>query len=194
MQSRRWRDCPSCRKCSRYCGRKFRVYKTAHKTCDTMNDYAIRRMAGAVHLQDLRCDGEAHAGCQAGCLLYWKEAWLKRTEPDAAAPWRPPADDNRRRAVDLADERRAGPGKPRRTGTLSLPGDGPAQVHDRGSPARQMGSPPLSAGLDEREREAAASSSGTASSPWSTPSPSGGLGIGIPIFAVQRENRRRRRN
>ncbi len=69
-----------------YCGRKFRVYKTAHKTCDTINNYAIRRMAGAVHLQDLRCDGEAHAGCQAGCLLFWKEAWLKRSQPDGAAP------------------------------------------------------------------------------------------------------------
>jgi len=62
-----------------YCGRTFRVYKTAHKTCDTVKDYNIRRMANAVHLEGLRCDGEEHAGCQAGCLLYWKEAWLKRS-------------------------------------------------------------------------------------------------------------------
>jgi hypothetical protein len=26
----------------------------------------------------LRCDGAAHDGCQAGCNLLWKEAWLKR--------------------------------------------------------------------------------------------------------------------
>src|SRR4051812_3839773 len=64
-----------------YCGRKFRVYKTAHKTCDTVKEYAIRRMNNAVHLDGLRCDGEGHAGCQAGCLLYWKEAWLKRSAP-----------------------------------------------------------------------------------------------------------------
>ncbi len=25
-----------------------------------------------------RCDGTAHGGCQTACLLYWKEAWLKR--------------------------------------------------------------------------------------------------------------------
>jgi hypothetical protein len=25
-----------------------------------------------------RCDGQAHGGCQAGCSIYWKEAWLKR--------------------------------------------------------------------------------------------------------------------
>ena len=67
-----------------YCGRRFRVYKSAHKTCDTIGTYAIRRMSGAVHLEGLRCDGEAHAGCQAGCLLYWKEAWLKRTKPGPA--------------------------------------------------------------------------------------------------------------
>jgi hypothetical protein len=36
-------------------------------------------MANAVHLEDVRCDGGAHEGCQAGCLIFWKEAWLKRT-------------------------------------------------------------------------------------------------------------------
>jgi hypothetical protein len=60
-----------------YCGRKFRVFKSAHKTCDTIEIYKARRMTGAVHLEGLRCDGKAHGGCQAGCLLFWKEAWLK---------------------------------------------------------------------------------------------------------------------
>jgi hypothetical protein len=59
-----------------YCGRRFRVIKSAHKTCDTIAHYKGRRMANAVHLEGLRCDGEAHGGCQAGCLLFWKEAWL----------------------------------------------------------------------------------------------------------------------
>jgi hypothetical protein len=61
-----------------YCGRQFKVYKSAHKTCDTIRDYVIRRMDSTVHLEELRCDGGGHEGCQAGCLLYWKEAWLKR--------------------------------------------------------------------------------------------------------------------
>ena len=63
-----------------YCGKRFRVYKTAHKTCDTVKDYNIRRLDEAVHLEGLRCDGSGHAGCQAGCLLYWKEAWLRRVD------------------------------------------------------------------------------------------------------------------
>jgi len=62
----------------RYCGSRFRVYKSAHKTADTIEHFSIRRMNRAVHLEALRCDGSAHGGCQAGCLLFWKESWLKR--------------------------------------------------------------------------------------------------------------------
>jgi hypothetical protein len=59
-----------------YCGRRFRVYKSAHKTCDTVNPIAGRKLANSVHLE-LRCDGKAYGGCQAACLIFWKEAWLK---------------------------------------------------------------------------------------------------------------------
>ena len=61
-----------------YCGKRFRVIKVAHKTCDTIAHYQGRRMTNAVHLEGLRCDGKAHGDCQAKCLLFWKEAWLKR--------------------------------------------------------------------------------------------------------------------
>jgi hypothetical protein len=64
-----------------YCGKRFRVYKRAHKTCDLINGgigNRIRRMEDAVFLEDLRCDGEAHGECQAQCLIFWKEAWLKK--------------------------------------------------------------------------------------------------------------------
>lgn len=57
-----------------FCGKRFQVYKSAHKTCDP--DYRSRRIYRAVHLET-RCDGQAHGGCEAGCLLFWKEAWLK---------------------------------------------------------------------------------------------------------------------
>jgi hypothetical protein len=67
-----------------YCGKRFRVFKSAHKTCDTINKTGARRMEQAVHLESLRCDGSAHGGCQAGCLLFWKEAWLRTIdEPEA---------------------------------------------------------------------------------------------------------------
>jgi len=71
-----------------YCGRRFRVYKSAHKTCDFATGTGIRRMSNAVHLEMLRCDGSAHGGCQADCLLYWKEAWVKRVS-DAEASVHP---------------------------------------------------------------------------------------------------------
>jgi len=61
-----------------YCGHTFRVSRRADKTC--AGDGAARRMHDAVHLADLRCDGAAHGGCEAACLLFWKEAWLERTE------------------------------------------------------------------------------------------------------------------
>jgi len=62
----------------KYCGRRFRVLARAHKTCDTVNKTGGRRLHDAVHLDTLRCDGAAHGGCQAACLLFFKEAWLKR--------------------------------------------------------------------------------------------------------------------
>jgi hypothetical protein len=59
-----------------FCGQKLQVYKSAHKTCDTVFPVRGRRVDRAVHL-DTRCDGAFHGGCQAGCMLFWKEAWLK---------------------------------------------------------------------------------------------------------------------
>jgi hypothetical protein len=43
-------------------------------------------MRDAVHLEALRCDGGAHDGCQAACLLFWKEAWLRRVQVDVLHP------------------------------------------------------------------------------------------------------------
>ena len=68
----------------RWCGRRLRVLKSAHKTCDRVEKSGLRRMEDAVHLDEPRCDGSAHGGCQAGCLIFWKEAWLKRAEPPGA--------------------------------------------------------------------------------------------------------------
>jgi hypothetical protein len=59
-----------------FCGQRFQVYKRAHKTCDTVFPIRGRRVESTVHL-DTRCDGQAHGGCQAACLLFWKVDWLK---------------------------------------------------------------------------------------------------------------------
>jgi hypothetical protein len=62
----------------KYCGRKWPVFKRADKTCAP--GWGARRMHNTVHLGNLRCDGAAHGGCQAACLMYWKEAWLERVK------------------------------------------------------------------------------------------------------------------
>lgn len=62
-----------------YCGKQFKVYKRAHKTCDFVYTASSRWLRDGIHL-DLRCDGAAYGGCQHDCLLWWKEAWLKRVE------------------------------------------------------------------------------------------------------------------
>jgi len=71
------------------CGQTLQVGKRAHKTCDPALGVGGRKMARTVHLENRRCDGSAHDGCEAGCLIFWKEAWLKRVDPDAATM--PPA-------------------------------------------------------------------------------------------------------
>jgi hypothetical protein len=65
----------------RFCGQRFQVFKRADKTCsETLGPgglvYVSRRLRDTVHLEH-RCDGSAHGGCQAGCLMFWKEAWLR---------------------------------------------------------------------------------------------------------------------
>jgi hypothetical protein len=66
----------------RYCGQQFTVASVAHKVCDTVHRSGMYKMTDAVHLTGAgsRCDGSAHDGCQAACLLYWKTAWLKRVD------------------------------------------------------------------------------------------------------------------
>ncbi|MBR0874902.1 hypothetical protein JQ633_31410 [Bradyrhizobium tropiciagri] len=67
-----------------YCGRRFQVYKRAHKTCDAPGTLGGLKLPHGIHL-DLRCDGKAYGGCQAGCLLFWKEAWLRPVDAEARA-------------------------------------------------------------------------------------------------------------
>ena len=66
-----------------YCGQRLKVYKRAHKTCDTVFPVRGRYVSDAVHL-DLRCNGEAYGGCQAVCLIFWKTAWLKPASQNGA--------------------------------------------------------------------------------------------------------------
>ena len=68
-----------------YCGQRLRVFKVAHKTCDNIHKTGGRRMYRAVHLEGARCNGADHGGCQADCVFFWKEAWLKRADEVSGA-------------------------------------------------------------------------------------------------------------
>jgi hypothetical protein len=83
-----------------YCGRRFSVDRRTEKVCDTIKDYNSRRITDCVFLDDLRCDGSGHDGCQAECRLGWKEAWLKRVGPSDPPPGN--GDDHRDHDARLA--------------------------------------------------------------------------------------------
>ncbi len=85
----------------RFCGRRLRVYRRADKTCDTITGQNLGlRMRRSLHLEGARCDGADHGGCQAECLLFWKEAWLRRVEPARGSLlWRLVADSQTRSAA-----------------------------------------------------------------------------------------------
>jgi len=81
-----------------HCGSRFTVAARADTTCFYGS---LRDMDAAVHLTGVRCDGSGHGGCQNGCLVYWKEEWLRPVDPDP--------DGGTRRPVDLPSPvRRAG--------------------------------------------------------------------------------------
>jgi hypothetical protein len=65
-----------------FAGRELPISAIAHKTCDTISrpSTGMRELDHTVHLAGARCDGSAHGGCQAGCLLYWREEWLETTD------------------------------------------------------------------------------------------------------------------
>jgi hypothetical protein len=67
----------------RFVGRRFTVSAVARKVCDTTREGTGNRLLhDTVYLGDLRCDGSGHDGCQAGCLIMWRESWLRRVSDD----------------------------------------------------------------------------------------------------------------
>jgi hypothetical protein len=69
------------------CGKEFRVFRRVEKTYDYVWQSGLRRLHNTVLLDQVRCDGSAHGGCQASCHSLWKEAWLARwSAPSGSAP------------------------------------------------------------------------------------------------------------
>jgi hypothetical protein len=67
----------------KFCGRTLPVGQRSDVTCAGVGE--VWRMRDTVHLKNVRCDGSAYDGCQAACLMFWKEAWLERVEKGTAA-------------------------------------------------------------------------------------------------------------
>jgi hypothetical protein len=67
-----------------YCGRRFRVFQRPERTCLEIG--GIAQLEHTVMLEDLRCDGQGHDGCDRGCSLLWKEAWLRKVEGERSEP------------------------------------------------------------------------------------------------------------
>jgi hypothetical protein len=81
-----------------YCGKTLPVFKRAHKGCDTICHTGARKIEGAVHLLESRCDGSAHGACEAACSLYWKEDWVKPVTPAQEQAQLPRSEPGPRRA------------------------------------------------------------------------------------------------
>ena len=68
------------------CGRSFVVSARVEKTC--VEGHLQRRFPGndVVFLEELRCSGQGHDGCKRGCMVFWKESWLRPMKGDEPAP------------------------------------------------------------------------------------------------------------
>jgi hypothetical protein len=73
-----------------FCGRRFRVLNSvvqatidgAFLACHAESFVREFRNNDVVILKDVRCSGLKHDGCQRGCAIFWKEAWLDKVEND----------------------------------------------------------------------------------------------------------------
>jgi len=67
-----------------FCGRRFQVSKRVVKTCyyTKAGSSGMRkfRTDDVVLVDGLRCSGAEHGGCQKGCMIFWREAWLRKVE------------------------------------------------------------------------------------------------------------------
>ena len=64
------------------CGKRFRVARRVLKTCYYGETNGMRkfRTDDVVVLDGLRCSGANHDGCQKACMVFWREAWLRRVD------------------------------------------------------------------------------------------------------------------
>lgn len=72
----------------KHLGKRYRVYKRLELMFDEYHK-SQRRLRNTVLLENVVCEGTG-LGCDRSCFLYWREAWLRRCDPEPAAERRDP--------------------------------------------------------------------------------------------------------
>jgi hypothetical protein len=74
----------------RFCGQKLKVARRAEKTCIEYpgGGYKLREFLNndSYLLENIRCSGENHDGCQRACMIFWKRAWLHKIDLHTEVP------------------------------------------------------------------------------------------------------------
>jgi hypothetical protein len=80
-----------------FCGRRYRAIQRVVQAAIDDETQPLRgfRNNDVVLLEELRCSGLDHGGCQRGCMIFWKEAWLEKVE-DARIQSSPVSEDKDR--------------------------------------------------------------------------------------------------
>ena len=65
-----------------FCGKRFSIKTKVEKTCVVSKGVKAFANQDIVFLENLRCDGSFHDGCQARCMIFWNEKWLKTVDKD----------------------------------------------------------------------------------------------------------------
>jgi hypothetical protein len=64
-----------------FCGERFRVSRRALTICFSGPGSSRGfRTDNVVTLGGVRCSGAAHDGCQKGCMIFWREDWLRKVQ------------------------------------------------------------------------------------------------------------------
>lgn len=72
-----------------HCGQTFRISRRAEITCASgMRSSRGFNTNDVVTLDGVRCSGVAHDGCQKACIIFWRDAWLRKVEDAGAQPRR----------------------------------------------------------------------------------------------------------
>jgi len=72
-----------------FCGKRFQVSNIVVKTCSfgaKASSMRSFRNDDVVLLDNLRCSGADHGGCQKSCVIFWRQDWLRKLNDPTVPP------------------------------------------------------------------------------------------------------------